>query len=344
MALRSVRVSRRVPGPAALGGLDGEPLGDGDGPSREARRGLPRRHVLPERAGARERHEGSDDRRLLEAEPAHRADRRRAAYGSRGPAGIRARGPRGRQAAVPGGSERRHDEHRCDRPARRHRRHRRRGRPVAARRRRLRWVLPSDRPREALVRGDRAERLRHARSAQGTVPALRHGRPGRPRRTGAAGRALRGRGLPAGPAADRRAAELQRVLGRALARLARPARLAPAQAARRGGVPKRSTRSSTSRSWSPRRSRPIQASRCAGARNSARSRSVWPVPRPASTTTSGNRSSCAVSTLRNGSSCRARASTAVTCCASASCRTARTAIASTSASRSWRRRPRSSPR
>ena len=83
MALRRVRLPRRLAGPADDRRVDGEPLRVRHGAAREARRGLPRRHVLRERAGARERHEGGHDRRVLPAQPAHRADRRRAADGPR---------------------------------------------------------------------------------------------------------------------------------------------------------------------------------------------------------------------------------------------------------------------
>ena len=178
VALRPVRLPRRLAGAADVGRVAGEPLGDRHRPPREARRGLPRRHVLRERAGARERHEGRHDRRLLPPEPAHRADRRRAAHGPRGAAVARSREDRARRSApVPGGAERRHHEHRgrstrstaiADVAERRG--------PLDARRRRLRRLLPAHRARSRGVPGHRAQRLRHPRPAQGHVPALRHRR------------------------------------------------------------------------------------------------------------------------------------------------------------------------
>ena len=157
------------------------------------------------------------------------------------PDALRARireGSRGRHAPVPGGRERRHHEHGGDRPARRDRGRRGGGGALAPRRRRLRGLLPAHGAGQGVVPRRRAERLRHARSAQGHVPALRHRRPRGPRRTGAPRRALRGCCLPAGPPADGRVAQLQRVLGRALARLARPARVDAAQAPRRERLPR----------------------------------------------------------------------------------------------------------
>ena len=87
LAVRPLRLPVVLAGAAALGRIDGEPVGDGDGAPREAGRRLPRRHVLRQRAGARERHEGGDDRGLREAEPAARSHGRRVADGPRG-AGV----------------------------------------------------------------------------------------------------------------------------------------------------------------------------------------------------------------------------------------------------------------
>ena len=82
-AICSISPLRRLTGAADVRRVDGEPLGGRDGAPREARRGLPRRHLLRDRAGARlSIHEGGDDRRVRRAERAARAHGRRAADGS----------------------------------------------------------------------------------------------------------------------------------------------------------------------------------------------------------------------------------------------------------------------
>ena len=221
------------------GRLDGEPVGHGHGAPREARRGLPRRHLLRQRAGARERHEGRDDRRASRSGTCASCPpttscgwtptRSRAMIAEDRAAGLRP------FLVAP-------------RPAPRTRARSTRSTTIAdvAEREGL-WLHVdgayggffqlTDRGRERF-RGHRAQRLHHARPAQGPVPAVRDGRARRPRRRSAARRALRGRRVPPGPAAGGRAAELQRALARALARRARAARVVPAAAARGRRVPR----------------------------------------------------------------------------------------------------------
>ena len=82
LALRTVRVPRcDGAGCADDRRVAGEPLRRRDGAAHAAGRGLPRRHLLRDRSGARLEHEGGDDRRVRCAQRAPRAHRRRAADG-----------------------------------------------------------------------------------------------------------------------------------------------------------------------------------------------------------------------------------------------------------------------
>ena len=209
LALRPVRLPRRRTRPPHVRRLHGELLRDRHGAARQAGRGLPRRHVLRQRAGPRQRVEGREPGRLLPAEPAAGPDRPPAADG-RGGAPRHGRRPIARPA-----SDR---SWWCRRPARR----------TPARSIRS-TTSPTSRPSPSMwmhvdaayggffqltERGrarfarDRARRLGDARSAQGAVPAVRDRFARGPRRRCAPRRALRGRRVPAGPGARGRAAEL----------------------------------------------------------------------------------------------------------------------------------------
>ena len=99
LALRPVRLPRRRARPPHVRRLHGELLRDRHGAPRQARRGLPRRHLLRQRAGPRQRVEGREPRRLLPAEPAAGPDRPPAADG-RGGAPRHGRRPTARPASV----------------------------------------------------------------------------------------------------------------------------------------------------------------------------------------------------------------------------------------------------
>ena len=115
-----------------------------------------------------------------------------------------ARGPRGRPPAVPGGAVGRHDEHRRDRPARTTSptSRPRTGCGCTSTRAYGGFFQLTERGRERFRGIERAD-SRHARSAQGAVPAVRDRVARGARRRGAPRRALRGRRVPAGPRAPR---------------------------------------------------------------------------------------------------------------------------------------------
>ena len=202
VALLAVRLPGGVAGPADHGRLDGDARGDGHGPAHAAGRGLHRRRLLLHRPDARERDE---ERRRSPASRAGTCGSCRPTPSSgwiptrcatpsapTAPAGLRpflvspAAGTTNTGAVDP-----------LDAVA-----DVARGRgPVAPRRRRLRRLLPADRPRPRALPRHRARRQRDARPAQGPVPAVRDRRRRRPRRRGAPRRPLRGRRVPAGHAA-----------------------------------------------------------------------------------------------------------------------------------------------
>ena len=247
-----------VAGPADDRRLDGEPRGDGHRPARAARRGLPptARYYVTDQAHASVTKAatiaGFPPRNVrivpTDAELRMDPDAPRGARSARtGPPGCV------RSSSSPAAG---HHEHRRGRPAGRARRRRAGRGAVAPRRRGLRRLLPADRARPRAVPRDRARRLHHARPAQGAVPAVRHRRRcwcATARRY--ATRTTSGAATSRTCAPDRRAAELQRVLARALARLPRPAGVVAAAsctASTRSAT--RSTRSSTSPTACTRRS------------------------------------------------------------------------------------------
>ncbi len=193
VALRPVRLpARDVAGRPHVRWVDGELLGGRDGAAREARRGLPRRHLLRERAGARVQHEGGEDRGLLRAERSGWSPPTPSCGWTR----TRSRGMVGGRIARPASVR----SWWSVRPGRRTPARSIRSTTIAdVAAREGMWMHVdaayggffqlTDRGRAA-VRGHRAGRLDHARPAQGAVPAVRDRFADRARRRGAARRPL----------------------------------------------------------------------------------------------------------------------------------------------------------
>ena len=212
----TVRVSARSARDPDIRRIDGELLGHRHGSPDSPGRGFPPRHALRLRADPRFRCEVGRPGRVPRGERAKGSVR----IGARDrPGSVDATDQGGSRCRVPAvlpGRERRHDQYGRGRRHRRLRGGGPAGRPVAACRRRLRWILSADGPGAGAFSRDRGRRLHRARPAQGDVPALRDGvsagsqRSPPPRRPPCRCR------LPAGPGAGGRDPELHRLLARAV--------------------------------------------------------------------------------------------------------------------------------
>ena len=305
VAVRSLRLPREVAGAAADGRLDGEPVRDGHRPPRQARRGLPRRHLLRER---RSRTRACTKAATIAGLP-HRgtsgSSPRTTSCGWT-PRRLRAHGrarPRRRAASVPGGAERGHDEHRRDRP----------DRPTSPTSPRPRTCgctstaptagSSSSPSADASGSGDRAQPTRITLDPHKGL-FLPYGTGGLVVRDGAAMRDAHYEGaaylqdLP--PTGE--LPELQRALGRALPRLRGLRVWMPLALHGVVGVPRGARREARSRRLPRRRvprRRPDRAVLGTAAHRD-------PVPAARAPTTTPNASSWPASTPRSGCSCRAR--------------------------------------